>query len=226
MAAIDFPNSPTNGDTYDVGGDTYAYFDGTWAKVSGSPVSKNLFTQKGDLIVGTGSGNVTNLAPGTDNYYLKTNSSTATGLEWGPVPSISELSDVPDVTITSPATDDVLMWNGSAWVNDARFKLLSTYSFNQRTSSYTLVLGDENKIVEMSVASANNLTVPTDASVNFPVGSQVHILQTGAGQTTVVASSGVTVNGTPGLKLRAQWAYATLIKRASNTWVLVGDLAA
>jgi len=80
--------------------------------------------------------------------------------------------------------------------------------------------------VEMNVASGNNLTVPPNSSVAFPVGSQINILQVGAGQTTVVQGSGVTVNAAPGLKLRTQWSYATLIKRAENTWVLVGDISA
>lgn len=97
---------------------------------------------------------------------------------------------------------------------------------NAQTASYTLVLGDKNKIVEVSNASANTLTVPPNSSVAFPTGSQISVLQTGAGQTTVTAGSGVTVNATPGLKCRAQWSSATLIKRATDTWVVVGDLAA
>jgi hypothetical protein len=103
---------------------------------------------------------------------------------------------------------------------------LADISTNAQTASYTLVLADKNKIVEMNVASANNLTVPLNSSVAFPVGSQINILQTGAGQTTIVATGGVTINAAPGLKMRAQWSYATLIKRAENTWVLVGDISA
>lgn len=103
---------------------------------------------------------------------------------------------------------------------------LADVSTSAQTASYTLVLADKNKIVEMNNASANNLTVPPNSSVAFPVGSQINVLQTGAGQTTIVAGSGVTVNGTPGLKVRAQWSYVTLIKRATDTWVVVGDLSA
>lgn len=103
---------------------------------------------------------------------------------------------------------------------------LADVSTNAQTASYTLVLSDKNKIVEMNVGSANNLTVPLNSSQAFPVGSQINILQTGSGQTTVVATGGVTINATPGLKLRAQWSYASLIKRAENTWVLVGDISA
>ena len=103
---------------------------------------------------------------------------------------------------------------------------LADVSTNAQTATYTLVLDDKNKIVEMNVASGNNLTVPPNSSVAFPVGSQINILQVGAGQTTVVQGAGVTVNAAPGLKLRTQYSYATLIKRATNTWVLVGDISA
>lgn len=104
--------------------------------------------------------------------------------------------------------------------------LLGDVVTNAQTASYTLVLSDKGKLVEMNVGSANNLTVPLNSSVAYPVGTQINILQVGSGQTTVVATSGVTINGTPGLKLRAQWSYATLIKRATDTWVLVGDISA
>lgn len=101
-----------------------------------------------------------------------------------------------------------------------------TLATNAQTASYTLVLTDQSKVVEMSVGSANNLTIPLNSSVEFPTGTTITVLQTGAGQTTLVATGGVTVNGTPGLKLRAQWSSATLIKRATDTWVAIGDLSA
>ena len=104
--------------------------------------------------------------------------------------------------------------------------VLSDIATNAQTASYTLVLADKAKLVEMNVASANNVTVPPNSSVALPVGSKIDILQVGAGQTTIVAGAGVTVNATPGLKLRAQWSSATLIKRATDTWVLVGDISA
>ncbi len=104
--------------------------------------------------------------------------------------------------------------------------VLSEIATSSQTASYTLVAGDRGKLVEMNVGSANTLTVPLDSTVNFPVGTQIDILQVGSGQTTVAGAVGVTVNATPGLKIRAQWGGATLIKRAANTWVLIGDLTA
>jgi hypothetical protein len=97
--------------------------------------------------------------------------------------------------------------------------------FNEQTASYTIALADKNKIIEINSASINDIIIPLDATTNFPIGAQVNVLQTGTGQTTVVGTSGVTVNGTPGLNLRAQWSAVTLIKRATDSWVAIGDLS-
>jgi hypothetical protein len=97
---------------------------------------------------------------------------------------------------------------------------------NRQTASYTLVLSDADKLVEMNVATANNLTVPLNSSVAFSTGTQILLAQYGAGQTTIVATSGVTIrsNGAK-LKLNAQYSGATLIKIAENEWYLFGDIA-
>jgi len=95
---------------------------------------------------------------------------------------------------------------------------------NVPTSSYTLVLADAGKAVEMNVASANNLTVPPNSSVAFPVGTVIEVVQLGAGQTTIVAGSGVTIRSQGGLRLAGQYGAASLRKRATDEWVLVGAL--
>ena len=100
-------------------------------------------------------------------------------------------------------------------------------SVNTQTASYTLALTDNGKVVEMNVGSANNLTIPLNSSVAFPVGAQLDIFQYGAGQTTVVATGGVTIRSKGGLlKLTGQYSGATLYQRATDEWVLVGDLSA
>lgn len=91
------------------------------------------------------------------------------------------------------------------------------------TASYTLVLADNGKVVTQSVASANNLTIPQNSSVPFPVGATIVVIQIGAGQTTIVAGTGSTVQSSQGLKIRTQWGAVTLIKIATNTWVVSGD---
>jgi hypothetical protein len=96
--------------------------------------------------------------------------------------------------------------------------------FNDQTStSYTLVLSDKNKVVTLANASPITLTVPTDSSAPFEIGTTVNLLQAGAGQVTVVGASGVSVRSTPGLKLRAQWSSASLYKWKTNEWILSGD---
>jgi hypothetical protein len=97
----------------------------------------------------------------------------------------------------------------------------------QKTASYTLAaLTERDTLVEMGSSSALTLTIPADSTLNFPVGTSLDILQTSTGQVTIAGAGGVTVNATPGLKLRTTWSSATLFKRAANTWVVFGDLTA
>ena len=106
-------------------------------------------------------------------------------------------------------------------------KVPSATSISQKTASYTLTsINEKDSMIEMNAAGATTVTVPTDSAVAFPVGTSLDILRVGAGAVDVAGAGGVTVNATPGLKLRSQWSSATLIKRAANTWVLVGDLSA
>lgn len=95
----------------------------------------------------------------------------------------------------------------------------------QSGTSYELVLADAGKFIELQNAASITLTVPTNASVAFPVGTRIDLLQTGAGQVTVSPNGGVTLNYKTGAKLSGQWAAATLIKRATDTWVLIGSLS-
>jgi uncharacterized protein (DUF2147 family) len=96
----------------------------------------------------------------------------------------------------------------------------------QTGTAYTIALTDSGKLVELSNAAAITLTVPTNATTAFPTGTQIDLLQTGAGQVTV-GGAGVTLQseGTK-LKLKGQYAAATLIKRATDTWVLIGNTSA
>ena len=108
---------------------------------------------------------------------------------------------------------------------DTTGNVVSHIAQNSQVASYTLVLTDDGRLINMTVASANTLTIPPSSSVNFPIGTQILINQSGAGQTTITAGSGVTINATPGLKLRVQNSLATCIKIATDTWVAGGDLS-
>jgi len=99
--------------------------------------------------------------------------------------------------------------------------------FNRQTASYTLVLTDQSKIIEMNVATANNLTVPLNSSVAFPIGTEIQVLQYGAGQTTIVATGGVTLrSNTSWLKIGAQYTGVTLVKVGTDEWYVIGNVAA
>jgi len=97
----------------------------------------------------------------------------------------------------------------------------------QKTDSYTLSsLTERDNVIEMGKSTAQTLTIPANSSVAYPVGTSIDVIQTGSGQVTIAGAGGVTVNATPGLKLRAQWSSATLFKRATDTWIVMGDLSA
>jgi hypothetical protein len=99
----------------------------------------------------------------------------------------------------------------------------------QTGTTYTVVAGDAQKLITLSNASAITLTIASNATQALPVGTQVTISQFGVGQVTVVGASSpnpVTINGTPGLKLRTQYSSATLIQVSTNNWLIVGDLSA
>lgn len=98
---------------------------------------------------------------------------------------------------------------------------IATIGTNSRTSSYTLALSDQSRVVEMNSSSPTVLTVPTDDIVNFPLGTQIIVIRAGTGAVSIQSSA--TLNATPGLNLRAQWSMAVLIKRAANSWVVSGD---
>lgn len=95
-----------------------------------------------------------------------------------------------------------------------------------KTTSYTLVLSDAGETIEMNSASATTLTVPPNSSVAFPLGTLIEVYRMGAGTVTLVAGSGVTLTvpvGSP-LTLRVQGSTAGLRKRATNEWVVSGDI--
>jgi len=106
--------------------------------------------------------------------------------------------------------------------------LNETIPLNAQTgTTYTLVAGDAGDLVTLTNAAAITLTVPTNATVPFAIGTQITIAQGGAGTVTVAGAATVTVNSADGdLKLRTQWSAATLIKLATNSWILIGDIKA
>ena len=126
-------------------------------------------------------------------------------------------------TVALPAASSVTL-DGTALSTTLATKADKTAAIASKSEAYTFVTGDVNMILEFNSASGANFTIPADNSF-WPVGQRLEVLQVAGGQVTIVGGSGVTVNGTPTAKTRTQWSGATVIKRAANTFVVVGDLA-
>jgi hypothetical protein len=194
-----------------------------------------LIEAKGDLIAGSAANAADNLAVGANGTVLTADSAETLGVKWasafptqtgnsgrflttnGTSTSWGVVSQVPSQTGNA---GKYLYTDGTtaSWSDPA---LVTTNA--QTGTTYTLVLSDKDKLVTLSNASAITLTVPTNASVAYPTGSVVNIQQIGSGQVTVVGDTGVTVNAT-GTTTRTQWSAASLVKTATDTWTLIGDL--
>lgn len=93
------------------------------------------------------------------------------------------------------------------------------------TAAYTLSLSDAGKYIRVNSASNISLTVPLNATAAFPTGTVIQVRQVGAGQVTIVATGGVTLNSAETLKLRKAGSTVSLIKVATDEWDVTGDLA-
>jgi hypothetical protein len=104
-------------------------------------------------------------------------------------------------------------------------------AFDAETASYTAVLANNGQVVTMNNASANTFSIPTNASVAFPIGTQINVLQIGAGQTTIQAvTSGTTTIQSTGAtaaapKLRVRYSAATCVKAGTDLWYVFGDIS-
>lgn len=103
-------------------------------------------------------------------------------------------------------------------------------TFNAQTgTTYTFALTDNGQMVTANNASAQTYTIPPNSSVAFPDGTQINVIQIGAGQVTFAQGAGVTIVSTGASaaapKLRAQYSSATLVKRSGDLWYVLGDIA-
>lgn len=158
------------------------------------------------------------LAEGMVSYLKDTNATEVyDGSNWV---SIGASGDITGITT---GTDSGLTGGVTSGTADLKLNL----NFNAQTgTTYTLVVGDLNKLVTCSNASAITVTVPPSV---FSAGNQIHVQQIGAGQVSFAQGSGVTITSTGATasapKLRKQYSAATIICTASNTFTIVGDLA-
>jgi len=136
-----------------------------------------------------------------------------------------------DTSVTADLTTSQTLTNKTLTtptLNDPKINL----AFDAQTgTTYTTVLNDNGQVVTMNNASANTLSIPTNASVAYPIGTQINIIQIGAGQTTIQAvTSGTTTILSTGAtaaapKLRARYSMATALKAGTDLWYVAGDIA-
>jgi hypothetical protein len=168
---------------------------------------------------------------GNNGKYLTTDGSTAS---WGTLDLSLYLTQSSAsstyATIVSPilTTPDIGVAIGTSLTTTGNIIShvdISTPTFV--TNSYTITSTDDGKLLMLNNSTtAGNLLIPTDATYDFPIGTQINVVQQGTGLITVgaVTPATTTINATPGKKLRAQWSSAAIVKTAANTWLLMGDL--
>jgi len=180
----------------------------------------------GKFKIGTGSTAWTSLSYQASGTV--TSITAGTGLSGGAITTSGTIaidSTVATLTGTQTFTNKTLT---TPTLDDPKINL----AFDAQTgTTYTIVLNDNGQVVTMNNASANTLSIPTNASVAYPIGTQINVLQIGAGQTTIQAvTSGTTsILSTAGTaaapKIRARYGMATCIKAATDTWYVVGDIS-
>lgn len=164
------------------------------------------------------------LKGGTSGQILAKNSSADLDFVW----VANDVGDITAVNTNSPLTGG---GTSGALTLSYDYAAGSKVTLNAQTATYTVVLADaDQKLVTMSVGSANDFLIPTNANVAFPTGTVINVIQIGAGQTTIKAvTSGTTTISSNGAtatapKLRAQFSAASCIKVATDTWYVVGDI--
>lgn len=180
-------------------------------------------TTKGDVIVHNGTDNI-RLAKGTDAYFLKANSATASGLEWvagTATESVAGVLQIADLTETFAGTDDATI------VTPLKLRQWGQgqYKAVQVASTKTVDYTDIGQYIYNTGSSGYTVTTPTSADITYPIGARIDFAQTGTGTITFAAGSGVTISGASGMVLR-QYKAVTLVRISSTSWHLIGGATA
>jgi len=176
-------------------------------------------------------GDITNIAVTSPITGGGSSGSVTIGVDAGTTSAagVVQLTDSTSSTSTTTAATPNSVKTAYDLANSAAPKNLTLNA--QTGTTYTFVLTDNSKLVTASNASAQTYSIPTNASVAFPIGTQINLIQIGAGQVTVNAvtpgtttiASNAATSASP--KCRNQYAAMTLIKVNTDLWYSIGDIA-
>lgn len=136
-----------------------------------------------------------------------------------------------DNFLTESAVDLVYLKKTAASATYATIASLNDYSpkiipiVSASASSFPITTNEAYKVIVANSSSDISLVISTESTVNLPIGASFSALRTGSGNVTFSGAAGVTVAGTPGTKLRAVNSFATCLKIASDSWIVIGDTA-
>lgn len=247
-----------NTDTAELVADSLAYtLNDLQTQIDGidptGKISNDIINAKGDLIVGLSNDNPDRLSVGSNNFVLTADSAQTLGVKWSaPEVTLSNTATLSNKTLTSPQIDGSIIFEGATAdafettlsptdpTADRTITLpdssgtvdLQEISFNPQTgTTYTFVSSDQSKMITASNSSAQTYSIPTNASVAFPIGTQIHIIQIGSGQVTIsaVTPATTTVSSASSIdannpKTRVQYSSATCIKAGTDLWYVIGDI--
>ena len=97
---------------------------------------------------------------------------------------------------------------------------------NEQSGNYQIQLSDaDNTLIRMTSSVANTVTIPNDSTLNLPIGTSILISQSGIGQTSVTAESGVSIFSPDSLTISKRYGKIVIIKISENTWEIEGNLS-
>ena len=165
------------------------------------------YTGSGTVVLGTSPAITTSLTTGSTTFALVNTTAT----------TVNFAGAATALTIGAST--------GTTTVNNALIS--GTVVIVGQSAAYTLALADRGKTLEMTNAVDAAVTVPPSGTINFPVGSEIRVVRNGAGKVSFTAGVGVTIRSdTAKLFIATQYSSATLIKRGTDEWYLIGNLSA